>query len=86
MTPVVKFLDEKCDHLYYGKIYSLYPNDRIKEDVVKEGFDEDFVMAKFCEKTLSMLDKMQDKVQKSDISEKEKSKLLKRIDIIRLTP
>ena len=29
---VVKFLDEKCDHLYYGKIYSLYPNDRIKED------------------------------------------------------
>lgn len=83
---VVKELDEKCDHLYYGKIYSFYPNDRIKEDVVEKGFDKDFIMADFCEKTLFMLDEMQTKVEKSSLFNEEKAKLLKRIDMIRLTP
>lgn len=83
---VVNILDEKLEHLYYGRIYSLYPNDRIKEDVVTKLYDSDFIMAKYCEKTLFTLDKMQKKVESANISEECKAKLLTRIDMIRLTP
>ena len=79
-------LDEKLEHLYFGRIYSLYPNDRIKEDPITKLYDEDFLMANCCERALLSLDKMQRKVESAELSEDEQEKLLTRIDRIRLTP
>ena len=43
-------------------------------------------MAKLCEKTLFALDAMQKKVENADLDEKTRAKLLKRIDMLRMTP
>lgn len=83
---VVKEIDEECEHLYYGRIYSLYPNDRIPEDVITKQYDSEFKMAKLCEKTLFALDAMQKKVENATLCEKTRAKLLKRIDMLRMTP
>ncbi|MBQ8320318.1 MAG: DUF4838 domain-containing protein [Clostridia bacterium] len=83
---VVKELDEECEHLYYGRIYSFYPNDRIPEDTITEQYDKEFKMVKLCEKTLFKLDGMEKKVRGAELSEKRRAKLLERIDMLRLTP
>ena len=83
---VVDELDEECDHLYYGRIYSFYPNDRIKADPITKQYDSQFKMATHLEKVLAMLDTMQAKVERAGKDEVEKSKLLERLDMMRLTP
>ena len=83
---VVEELDEECEHLYYGRIYSFYPNDRIEADPITKQYDSEFKMAKHCEKSLILLDGMQKKVESAELCGKEKAKLLERIDMLRLTP
>ena len=83
---VVKEIDEECEHLYYGRIYSFYPNDRIEADPITKQYDSEFKMAKHCEKALLSLDGMQKKVENAELCEKEKAKLLERIDMLRMTP
>ena len=72
--------------MYYGRIYSFYPNGRIAADVITKQYDSEFKMAKLCEKTLFVLDDMQKKVESTELDEKTREKLLKRIDMLRMTP
>ena len=83
---VVKQIDEECNHLYYGRIYSFYPNERIVGDFITEQYDRDFKMAKLCEKALFALDEMERKVKGTNLSAADRKKYLERIDVIRITP
>lgn len=83
---VVKQIDEECNHLYYGRIYSFYPNERIVGDFITEQYDRDFKMAKLCEKALFALDEMERKVKGTNLSAADRKKYLERIDVIRMTP
>jgi hypothetical protein len=86
LDEIVKELDAECGHLYYARIYSFYPNERIVGDFITEKYDSQCKMAKFCEKMLFTLDGMQSKVEASALSEADKTKLLGRIDMLRMTP
>lgn len=83
---VVDLIDEECEHLYYGRIYSFYPNERIVGDFITKQYDSGFKMAKHCEKTLSILDCLWTKIENADLTEEEKTKYFERIDILRMTP